>query len=229
MDKIKVSETFLSIQGEGAAVGTRCVFLRTSGCLCSCKWCDTEEVWKSGTEMSIPDLVALFEERGYIQQLDSGAHLVLTGGDPLMWQKPLARFISALNERLSQFFVEAETEAMIVPTELLNHVHLWNVSPKLSNACTKPLNDATIQYHAKMASAVNIFKFVVADEDDVKEAVEVCRKHIIRSNKAYLMPLASTREEYLEVAPRVVELALKYRFNFSPREQIAIWNQATGV
>ena len=39
---MKISEIFLSFQGEGVYSGIPAVFVRVGGCNLSCKWCDTE-------------------------------------------------------------------------------------------------------------------------------------------------------------------------------------------
>ncbi len=48
-------------------------------------------------------------------------------------------------------------------------------------------------------------------------------------HRIMLMPLASTQEEYFRVAPRVVELAKKHGFRFSPRLQIELYGGIRGV
>lgn len=73
---MRVSEIFLSIQGETTAVGLPCVFVRLTGCPLRCSWCDTKHAHSGGmlmTERAIMDKVL-----GY------GVNLVcVTGGEPL--------------------------------------------------------------------------------------------------------------------------------------------------
>ena len=41
LTKMKISEIFYSIQGEGIEIGTPTVFLRLFACDLRCSWCDT--------------------------------------------------------------------------------------------------------------------------------------------------------------------------------------------
>jgi len=59
-------------------------------------------------------------------------HLVITGGEPLLWLDelmPLLRMIKSLG-----WYVEVETNGTIPPNGLVNYVDEFNVSPKLSNS-----------------------------------------------------------------------------------------------
>ena len=68
--KLKISEIFNSIQGEGTFSGTSCIFLRLSTCNLKCSWCDTKYTWdwqnydikKEIKEMSIEKIVEKLHE-----------------------------------------------------------------------------------------------------------------------------------------------------------------------
>ena len=74
---MRISETFVSIQGESTRAGLPTLFIRTTGCNLRCAWCDTTHAYQGGEERSLDDLVAL--------ALSSGVEAVtLTGGEPLL-------------------------------------------------------------------------------------------------------------------------------------------------
>ena len=84
MKKLIVAETFYSIQGEGQTMGKPSVFLRLGGCNLLCKsedWvCDSIEVWQKGKAVLFSEVL----QEDYIKRLREGAHLIITGGEPLI-------------------------------------------------------------------------------------------------------------------------------------------------
>jgi 7-carboxy-7-deazaguanine synthase len=74
--RLRVTEVFLSLQGEAAQVGWPTVFVRLTGCPLRCRWCDTEYSFTSGVVLDIGDLLT--------QVTDFGVrHVCVTGGEPL--------------------------------------------------------------------------------------------------------------------------------------------------
>ncbi len=73
---LRITEIFLSLQGEASTVGRPTVFVRLTGCPLRCVYCDSEYAFSGGSQMGIPDIVA--EVSAY------GVPLVtVTGGEPL--------------------------------------------------------------------------------------------------------------------------------------------------
>jgi organic radical activating enzyme len=74
-----VVETFHSVQGEGAWMGSNAFFIRLGGCDVGCPWCDTKESWYAPRhpQRSLSDLVA---EVAAV----SPAIAIITGGEPLL-------------------------------------------------------------------------------------------------------------------------------------------------
>ena len=60
MSKIPVMEIFgPTIQGEGAVIGQKTMFVRTAGCDYSCSWCDSSFTWDgSRSKMQIKQMDA---------------------------------------------------------------------------------------------------------------------------------------------------------------------------
>lgn len=123
MSMLPISETFLSIQGEGKLTGVPSFFIRTSGCNLRCRWCDTPYAsWNpEGGQRTIDELVR--------ETLSSGArHAVLTGGEPMIFP-PLIELGTALQRHDIHITIEtAGTVFLDAPFDLMS------ISPKLSTS-----------------------------------------------------------------------------------------------
>ncbi len=75
----------------------------------------------------------------------------------------------------------------------------------------------------------SIFKFPVRDEADLAETDAIVSEVRIPPQRVYLMPICSTRKELNERSQIVAEMALSRGYSFSPRLQLLIWDQTTGV
>jgi organic radical activating enzyme len=217
-------------------MGIPSVFLRLTACnlLCDNKWvCDTIEVWKVGYNHSYEETLDLFDEQGYTDVLFKGAHLVLTGGEPMIQQRQLIEFIKAFYDR--HFFlpyIEVETNGTKLPSkEFSKLVNLFNVSPKLSNAGMtekRRINPPVIKEFNLLENS--IFKFVIADKEDWLELKQTYLTPFnIRKEKIYLMPAADDEDMLKLNGKYVANLCIKKNFNYSSRLQIELWNQTTGV
>ncbi len=233
MKKLAVSEVFYSIQGEGITMGIPAVFLRLGGCnlLCQSKsWiCDTIEVWKKSKATEFQDVL----KPEYIERLRNGAHLVITGGEPLMHQKHLHEYIDWFN-RTYKFlpFIEIETNGTIQPSiSMVIYTKQWNVSPKLSSAGEQNkkshrINEAALIDFERLDNV--IFKFVVSSEEDVLE-IGTDFGNFISPEKIVLMPAGSSQEELNKTRLFVAEKCRDLGFRYSERLHIVIWNLKTGV
>jgi len=88
MSRLKLTEIFLSIQGEADAVGWPTVFVRLTGCPLRCTYCDTEYAFYGGNWHEQSDVLAKVASYGV-------KHVCVTGGEPLA-QKGCAAFLVAL-------------------------------------------------------------------------------------------------------------------------------------
>jgi organic radical activating enzyme len=231
-DELAVSEIFYSIQGEGIYVGHPSVFLRLASCNLLCVWCDTIDVWSKGKTYTFDELFKEFDRREYIIRLNEGAHLVITGGEPMLRQRNLTFFLTYLKEFVDNLFVEVETNGTILPTLMFDKlVSIYNVSPKLSNSKMPfevRVRPEVMEYFSKNRKAY--FKFVVENDNDVLEAL---RTYILPFNisksRVLLMPQCRSREEYERLSPSIIEICKRLGYRFSPRLQLEIYDKATGV
>ena len=85
---LRVSEVFLSLQGETSRAGLPTVFVRLTGCPLRCRWCDTPYSFQGGETVTLASLLA--------QVADCGVPTVcVTGGEPLA-QKNCPALLTAL-------------------------------------------------------------------------------------------------------------------------------------
>ena len=95
---LRVTEIFLSVQGESTHAGRPCAFVRLTGCPMRCVWCDSEYTFTGGEHVSIEDVMR--QVRAY------GCQLVeVTGGEPLA-QKQAPELIRRLCEEGFEVLIE---------------------------------------------------------------------------------------------------------------------------
>lgn len=263
--KLMVAEMFYTVQGEGIHVGKPAIFLRLAGCNLQCgavgrelddvdpiedeptedaTWiCDTIPEWKETEAKYTPEeLVEEFEDRGWVDKIERGAHIVLTGGEPTlpMHQSGFVDFMDILSEELAWPFVECETNGTLQPRkDFANHVDQFNVSLKLSNSGHKKerrLDTGAIRWHSRnyiethmMEGEGSLFKFVVSSQRDIEEIEYLIQSYDIPEQSILVMPAGQTREQLQEVYPKVAELVKEKCWRFSPRSHVEIWNEQTGV
>ena len=120
---MRISEIFVSIQGEGQFVETPSVFVRTTGCNLRCWFCDTPYTsWNpDGSQQPWPAVA----DRALSFDLE---HVILTGGEPLLQPD-----IVPLSKRLREAgrFVTVETAGTV---DRPVSADLMSISPKLSNS-----------------------------------------------------------------------------------------------
>jgi 7-carboxy-7-deazaguanine synthase len=78
--ELPLVEDFFTVQGEGWHTGKAAYFIRLGGCDVGCSWCDSRFSWD-------PELHPLMKTDEIIERaVGSGADsVVITGGEPLMW------------------------------------------------------------------------------------------------------------------------------------------------
>ncbi|MCK4236809.1 MAG: 7-carboxy-7-deazaguanine synthase QueE [Candidatus Krumholzibacteria bacterium] len=183
------AEVFRSIQGEGPYVGVLQVFLRTSGCGLSCRYCDTAfarkrlpECTLKGPETSrkIENPVAVDTLVSFVTSLveaSPGVHsLSITGGEPLEQPGFLACFIHRSHHLNLPVYLETNGLAEAAVRDIAPLVDIVSLDIKLPSLCGRGDLFATYERVLPLFSANELFcKVVVAEGFEPREFMEAVR------------------------------------------------------
>lgn len=205
---LRITEIFLSIQGESSHAGRPCSFVRLTGCPMRCVWCDSEYTFTGGERIAFDDIFSKLEE--------FGCSLVeVTGGEPLA-QKNVFPFITELCDRGYEVLIET---GGFVSTE--------NVDPRakiiLDVKC--PASGESERNHwpnlDRLRPESDEVKFVVADLNDWGFASEIIDKYDLQHRvKEILISPVFGGPELAEIARAVAGSGLKVRLNLQLHKYI---------
>ena len=165
---LRVTEMFLSIQGESSHAGRPCSFVRLTGCPMRCVWCDSEYTFTGGEHMSIDAVMA--------QVHAFGCNLVeVTGGEPLA-QKEAFKLIERLCNEGFEVLIET---GGYVSTAGLDARAKVILDVKCPASGEEPRNDwSNLE---RLRADRDEVKFVIADEGDWHYAKKVIEKYDLQT------------------------------------------------
>jgi 7-carboxy-7-deazaguanine synthase len=225
--RVKISEIFYSVQGEGMLVGMPSVFVRTSGCNLRCAWCDTPYTsWQpEGEERSVESIVDEVNSYG-------ASHVVVTGGEPM-----IAPEIEELTERLTQH-VTVETAGTV---DANVRCDLMSISPKLANSTPHARdNGRWADQHERLRYQPEILrrliqlypyqlKFVITDPGDLQQVNSIVSDIGASRSRVLLMPEGVDAAILAERGRWLADIAKREGFRLTPRLHIDLWGNRRGV
>lgn len=159
----KITEVFLSIQGEGVHAGDEHIFVRFHGCNMRCTFCDTPQP-EAPEDSSMRSVVDKIIDAN--PQKKAGA-VTITGGEPLLHSNFLKCLLPALRDRGYRIHLDTNGTMPDKLCEIINDVDVIAMDIKLPSS-TKDKH--FWEEHAKfldIARARSVFvKVVVTDETD---------------------------------------------------------------
>jgi len=218
--RLRVSESFLSLQGEGPTAGMPAHFLRLQGCDVGCRWCDSRYTWDAGASEAAP----LDRVLSTLRALGEAPLLVVTGGEPLQHEGVRELLAAAIGLWPR---VEVETSGLLPPP--IAHERLaWNCSPKLPSATDRW--EQTWAHVAVFAADPNTtFKLVVGDDPDTADALRLVVEAGLPRARVVLMPEGLTDAAVKAHALALAEVCRREGLRFGPRLHVWLWGARRGV
>ena len=205
---LRITEIFLSIQGESSHAGRPCAFVRLTGCPMRCVWCDSEYTFYGGEHISFEDIVARLDK--------FGCKLVeVTGGEPLA-QKNVFPFISELCDRGYEVLIETGGFVSIENVDRRASIILDIKCPASSEAERNHWQN--LEWLRRDKDEV---KFVIADLADWEFAKEVIEKYqLVTQAKEILISPVHGIENLQIVAEGISRSGLPVRLNLQLHKYI---------
>ncbi len=234
---------FSSLQCEGKTINKFSYFIRLFGCNYDCSFCDTKFAWDKaydGISYNVDSLRDTFIKE-YLKNVTGIVvkNIVFTGGEPLLWQKQINKFIEGIpyDDASYEFetngAIELKKELLYTLSRIPNKAKnvLFNISPKTQFLFEKDFS--ILKENIKFLNILGIpfiLKFV--DEESNRPQIQECinsLRGLISFNQIYIMPECQTREEHLTKFESTLEWCKIKGFNFSPRLHILLWDNKKGV
>jgi 7-carboxy-7-deazaguanine synthase len=211
-DSLRITEIFLSLQGESSTVGLPTVFVRLTGCPLRCVYCDTTYAFKGGENCSIGAIVD--EVLSYGVQ-----HVTVTGGEPLA-QKRCINLLRVLCDK--ELSVSLETSGAIDVSEVDPRVmKVMDLKTPSSGEVTRNLMS-----NLEHLNAHDEVKFVIGDQADYDWSVEQLKTHAIDQRCKILFSPVQGQFSPTELADRIVADRLPVRFQLQLHK--LLWGDKPG-
>jgi 7-carboxy-7-deazaguanine synthase len=210
---MRVSEIFLSIQGEGSRAGRPCVFVRFTGCDLRCGYCDTEYAFHGGREMEPGEILAEVARR-------PTRFVLLTGGEPML-QPGLPALVGDLIARGYEVAVETHGQR---PLDALPPAAIRIADVKTPGS-GEPATD--LRWLDRLMPHDEV-KFVVCSEDDFRWSERIVRERRLSDRVQVLFSPAWGRVDPKDLARWLLDSGLDARLSLQIHK--VVWGpEARGV
>jgi 7-carboxy-7-deazaguanine synthase len=211
-DRLRLTEIFLSVQGEARAVGWPTVFVRLTGCPLRCQYCDTAYAFHGGQWWDIDGILAEVAKHGV-------RHVCVTGGEPLAQKRCLA-----LLEKLCDAGYE-------VSLETSGAIDIAGVDARVSRVLdlktpgSKEMHRNLLD-NLPLLTAHDQVKFVVCDRADYDWAKAMVAEHGLVARCEVLFSPSHAQVAPRELAEWILADRLPVRFQMQLHK--ALWGDQPG-
>ncbi|HJJ41699.1 MAG TPA: radical SAM protein [Methanocorpusculum sp.] len=202
---MKVTETFVSLQGEGIRQGKVCFFLRLSGCNLRCRWCDTKYSFADGAERSADEIA------DEILKSDV-SYVCVTGGEPLLQKDELITLLKILGEKWIQ--VDIETNGTVPFEEVKPYASIC-----MDVKCPSSGEESDLSLLKKLSKSDTV-KFVIGDDADYKYMTDVLASNSSLAANICVTPVFGCDVNHL--AEKIVKDRLAVRFQLQLHKYVGV-------
>ncbi|MDQ3228251.1 MAG: 7-carboxy-7-deazaguanine synthase QueE [Pseudomonadota bacterium] len=210
--RLRITEIFLSLQGEARDAGWPTVFVRLTGCPLRCQYCDTAYAFHGG---EWHDIDAILDEVAK----HSVRHVCVTGGEPLA-QKRCIQLLQRLCD--AGYDVSLETSGAIDISE---------VDPRVSRVLDiKTPGSAEVHRNRwenlALLTPHDQVKFVICSREDFDWAKAVIAEHGLTERCDVLFSPSHAQVAPRELADWIVAEKIPVRFQMQLHKML--WNDEPG-
>jgi organic radical activating enzyme len=200
--------------------------------------CDSTSQWLwRGEDKEFQYLIDRWKEQGIYEDIKNGTiHIIWTGGEPTIkgHQEAISNFLNLWTRSDIDIteYNEIETNGTVyIEDPLWKHLHQINCSPKLSNSGMTEKQRINPDAIKRIMEHSNYqFKFVISNEEDVKELFrDFVVPFSIPLKNVVCMPGLDDVTDFEERTQFCLEMAKKYKFRGLTRLHIAAWNKTLNV
>jgi 7-carboxy-7-deazaguanine synthase len=211
-ERLRLTEIFLSVQGEARAVGWPTVFVRLTGCPLRCQYCDTAYAFHGGEWWEIDTILAEVARHGV-------RHVCVTGGEPLA-QKRCIKLLEALCDAGYEVSLETSGAIDIAP-----------VDPRVSRVVDLK-TPGSKEMHRNLLSNLPLLtahdqvKFVICDRADYDWARAMVAEHAIADRCDVLFSPSQSELAPRDLADWIIADRLPVRFQLQLHK--VLWGDMPG-
>ena len=210
--RLKLTEIFLSLQGETSYAGLPTVFVRLTGCPLRCHYCDTAYAFHGGSWTTLDQISAKVADYGV-------QHVCVTGGEPLA-QKACLPLLQRLCD--AGHTVSLETSGAL---------DIGGVDPRVARIVdikTPDSGEAARNRWDNLAllNPHDQIKFVLCSRADYDWAVDVLQRHGLTQRCGVLLSPSYGQLAARELAEWIIADRLPVRFQLQLHKQL--WGEEHG-
>jgi 7-carboxy-7-deazaguanine synthase len=210
---LSVSETFVSLQGEGVWTGWPCFFIRLSGCNLRCTYCDTRYAYNGGEKRDIQDLIDEWRQSRI-------ALVQVTGGEPLLQPETLALLEALLNKGAK---VLLETNGSLA----LRNVPRGIIKIVDRKTPGSGMEESFLEENLRWLNKGDQLKFVITDREDYEWARQEVLRLCLSSYTEVLFSPSWGGPAPFQLAEWIIADRLSVRFQIQLHK--ILWGEKRGT